>query len=387
MSTNVTVNGVIYPVPAYGETGWAQGSGNLSQLLIALAAATASSPSFMQYVSVTSTPTTMATGHTYLVSSNSVAATLNVPQPSANTWFIVKDVGNNASSNNITIHRFGSELIDGVASDKVCSLNKGVWILTSDGTNWFSILDNTLLVMTSNAQTIAGIKTFTDVVNVGLSGSAGQIDMFPAGANKGRIRIVATNNSGDTVNQITNVSQTGSRVFTLPDPSTTNSNFVLSEGDATINGKKTFAIQLIGAGTTTNDSAAAGYIGEQVIASVTAYANTAATTQFGNITSISLTAGDWDVTGQVLAYTNGATVTRHQMAVSVNSGNTTTDHVDGSNQMEAPPVVGNGASSPMTVSNYRISIASTTTVYLKAASTFSAGNPQVIGTIRARRRR
>jgi microcystin-dependent protein len=40
MATIVLFNGVDYSVPAYGDTGWAQGSGNLSQYLIALASGT-----------------------------------------------------------------------------------------------------------------------------------------------------------------------------------------------------------------------------------------------------------------------------------------------------------------------------------------------------------
>lgn len=37
MSTPITWNGVVYTVPAFGDTGYAQGSGNLSSYLIALA--------------------------------------------------------------------------------------------------------------------------------------------------------------------------------------------------------------------------------------------------------------------------------------------------------------------------------------------------------------
>lgn len=40
MATIVTFNGTTYSVPAYGDTGWAQGSGNLSSYLIAIAAGT-----------------------------------------------------------------------------------------------------------------------------------------------------------------------------------------------------------------------------------------------------------------------------------------------------------------------------------------------------------
>jgi hypothetical protein len=49
------------------------------------------------------------------------------------------------------------------------------------------------------------------------------------------------------------------------------------------------------AGTNTNDSAAAGYVGEYVSSAVTA-TNYGATGVWGDLTSISLTAGDWDVT-------------------------------------------------------------------------------------------
>ena len=40
MATTVSFNGTNYSVPAYGDSGWAQGSGNLSSYLIAIAAGT-----------------------------------------------------------------------------------------------------------------------------------------------------------------------------------------------------------------------------------------------------------------------------------------------------------------------------------------------------------
>lgn len=36
MATTITFNGSSFSVPAYGDTGWAQGSGNLSSYLIAI---------------------------------------------------------------------------------------------------------------------------------------------------------------------------------------------------------------------------------------------------------------------------------------------------------------------------------------------------------------
>ncbi len=40
MATTVSFNGANYSVPAYGDSGWAQGAGNLSSYLIAIAAGT-----------------------------------------------------------------------------------------------------------------------------------------------------------------------------------------------------------------------------------------------------------------------------------------------------------------------------------------------------------
>jgi len=139
MGTAVTVSGNNYTVPAYNDAGWAQGTGNLSQLLIALAAVTATTPAFMQTVAVTASPQTVTTGKTYLTTTTS-AITFNLPTPAANTWFMIKDITGLAGSNNMTLHRSGSELIDGAASDATLSIPFGLTIVACDGTNWFILL-------------------------------------------------------------------------------------------------------------------------------------------------------------------------------------------------------------------------------------------------------
>lgn len=141
MSTNVTVSGNVYTVPAYNDTGWAQGSGNLTQLLIALAAITASTPAFMQLVGVSASPQAVLSGKTYLTNTSSVAITFNLPSPAANTWFMIKDTSGNAQNNNMTLHRFGSELIDGVAADKTLTLSNDFCLIVADGTNWFVLIE------------------------------------------------------------------------------------------------------------------------------------------------------------------------------------------------------------------------------------------------------
>jgi hypothetical protein len=119
---------------------WAQGSGNLSQLLIALAAASSGS-NFMNLTAVTVSPQTGATAHTYAVTTSSIPITINLPTPTINTWLMVKDVSGNCANNNITLHRAGSELIDGVAADHTMQIPYELCIIASDGTNWFILLE------------------------------------------------------------------------------------------------------------------------------------------------------------------------------------------------------------------------------------------------------
>jgi hypothetical protein len=138
MSTAVTLSGQTYYIPAYDDDVWAQGSGNLSSYLIAVASQIASTPSFMQTVVVTTSPQTVVSGKTYLATT-SIALTFNLPTPVVNTWFIIKDKSGTASTNNITLHRAASESIDGVASDYTFKTNWGSLIVISDGTNWFLI--------------------------------------------------------------------------------------------------------------------------------------------------------------------------------------------------------------------------------------------------------
>jgi len=137
MSQTVVLAGVNYTVPDPGDQpNWGTG---LTPYLVAIAAVVSSSPSFMQYVSVTTTPTTVVSGKTYLVDTTSIAISLQLPTPVQNTWFIVKDSGFNAYTNNITILRAGSEKIDNVTSSFVISNSGAAWLFMSNGTDWFSI--------------------------------------------------------------------------------------------------------------------------------------------------------------------------------------------------------------------------------------------------------
>ncbi len=137
--------------------------------------------------------------------------------------------------------------------------------------------------------------------------------------------------------------------------------------------------------TATNDSATAGNVGEYATAtqgSAQALTNNTALT----ITSVSLTAGDWDVSGTV-GYAYAATTVAQTLVASISLTNnmldTTLGRLNSFNFGSAgvTPKGGFTISTPMT----RLSLASTTTVFLIAQSGFTTSTTTATGTIRARR--
>jgi hypothetical protein len=138
-------------------------------------------------------------------------------------------------------------------------------------------------------------------------------------------------------------------------------------------------------GTTTNNDAQAGSVGEYLTANATSVSVTTATPT--NITSVSLTAGDWDVWGSIQFVPAGTTtVTQIQSAI-----NTTSATLPASNaaagggwaSLNASLSTGIGQQQP--TGTRRISIASTTTVYLVGQSTFGVSTMTANGVIAARR--
>jgi len=147
--------------------------------------------------------------------------------------------------------------------------------------------------------------------------------------------------------------------------------------------------QLSGKGTTTNDNAAAGYIGEYV-ESVLPYANrvTLTTTATAyNVTSISLTAGDWDISGIVTQDPSfsGNITSAHSSISTTSATQATTDSQRRTYWSWNNTAQGEWISMPLRT--VRISLASTTTVYLVTTCAFSSTAPIAIGAICARRMR
>lgn len=142
-------------------------------------------------------------------------------------------------------------------------------------------------------------------------------------------------------------------------------------------------------GTSTNNNAPAGYIGEFISANTASGSAVSLTSDASaNIASISLTAGDWDVQG-FIATSVGAGTTTVNLAAGISKTSATLPTPDPTASYWgfsiSNPSAGNVYSEGL--STCRISLASTTTVYLVCQATFAVSTESAYGWISARRRR
>lgn len=156
--------------------------------------------------------------------------------------------------------------------------------------------------------------------------------------------------------------------------------------DAVGSGSKfTFSDQLIGKGTATNDSAAAGNIGEYSSSYIATGSSVTLTTATGaNVTSLSLTAGDWDCEGNVNYDETTASVTITQGGITSTSATIPTDGSEVHSGLQTAVVTDIDS---VTVPRKRFSLSGTTTVYLVAKVTFAAGTVKAYGGLTCRRMR
>lgn len=141
-------------------------------------------------------------------------------------------------------------------------------------------------------------------------------------------------------------------------------------------------------GSTTNDAAVAGNVGEEINSNISTYTNFTTTATYQNVTSIALTAGDWDISAFYTYSSNSATITAASNAIFVIS--TTTASAAGSTEglsiayVPQAALLGTSKFSDV-IGPYRVSLSGSTTYYLNTQATFTIGNPQYVGEIRARR--
>lgn len=143
-------------------------------------------------------------------------------------------------------------------------------------------------------------------------------------------------------------------------------------------------------GTSTNDNATAGNIGEEISTGVSTYTNYTTTATYQAIDSITLTAGDWDISALGTFSSNGATITGASDAIFVISTTraSATGSTEGQSIVYVPQAALLGTNhESVTIAPYRVSLTGSTKYYLNTQATFTLGNPQYVGSLRARRMR
>lgn len=132
-------------------------------------------------------------------------------------------------------------------------------------------------------------------------------------------------------------------------------------------------------GTTTNNNANAGSVGEYI-------ENSSGGSAYGggvnSITSIDLTAGDWDVSAWCVVGIGTATTT--QMNATISASNSGINTPAGA-YVIVPGLSNNFSNQAETIGPYRVSLSAPTTYYLNMAVTVTSGSVTVGGLLSARR--
>ena len=245
-----------------------------------------------------------------------------------------------------------------------------------DGTTLTGPAASGTVMTLGNNETVTGVKTF---------GAAGNV---------GKLAIAGTT-SGSTV---LNASATASGTLTLPaatdtlvgkatTDTLTNKTFDSAGTGNTLQVSSVTVSRGQYPGESSTGNATAGNVGEyveSVIASGSATSLTTATAK--SVTSISLTAGDWDVAGNI-SFIAAAGTSFTFIQCSISQTNNTQDATNGRSSMMsmAAVVPGAGTDFALAIQPVRLSLSGTTTVFIVAQAAFTVSTCTAFGMIRARR--
>lgn len=206
-----------------------------------------------------------------------------------------------------------------------------------------------------------------------------------------RIGLLFANSTGavvgavtsEAVNQNSSGTATGKLYFAVRNAGSMNDQMTLNASGnvALLSGSLSFSTSGQGiVGTTSNDNAATGNVGQYVQTVGADSAWSTGTGDYGDLGSISLTAGDWDVTGISMFYnSNSAGLSASILGIGLVSGNSSSGLVYGQNTTYQTGVTSAGYTVTLDVPAYRISLATTTIVYLKGSLSYGGGTPHIGG--------
>lgn len=281
-------------------------------------------------------------------------------------------------------------LTGNIAQPTAIATTAGIKVLefqyTASSANWIRITN----AVTTQSPSIS-VQGDASPAGLGFSSKGGTFQFFDSSGTNGASLTLynAAVNQGTILKVASNQSTTVS--FTLPaldgsanQPLVTNGSGVMSFSSTTAAltmPSITFSSTSGVIGTTTNNNAAAGSVGELISSTIlNSSAVSFSTTVAKDLTSISLTAGDWDIMGNIFFHST-STLTSIQGWLS----STSATPPDVSSQLLVAPIatsVNGGAPVPF----LRASISSTTTYYISGIAG-GAGTLTGSGGIYARRRR
>lgn len=260
---------------------------------------------------------------------------------------------------------------------------------TNSALNVFSLRHNTSGTPLSGFGTALLFAAQSDTTANRTLGQWTYIWTQPADATRASRLLFQTVASGAFVNNLYLFSSGGAGIGSNADPGAFSLNLA-SGGVYKTNGTQIGTVDL--AASATNDTPAAGKIGETInsgIVSTSAVSYTSNQTK--NLTSISLTAGDWDVRG-IVTWIVTTFPANSTSAAAANIGTITGTLNDDGEQSYATVTSQNATTLTSSFScplpSRRISLSATTTVYLVGKSpTFASGTCTAFGYIEARRMR
>ena len=153
-------------------------------------------------------------------------------------------------------------------------------------------------------------------------------------------------------------------------------------------------------GTTTNDNAPGGDIGEFASSAVAAFTSAPASSAWGDMIRMVLPQGDWDVslnTMLTLGATSSGAGTGFSIAISGTSGGSSGSGVlnssaslglvNGSNMLSSQSFPTLNLNQSLMLSHVRMNLAASSTIFAKLNATYSAGTPLFTCLLEARRTR
>jgi hypothetical protein len=258
-------------------------------------------------------------------------------------------------------------------------------------------------IIAGDATKLNGASVPTTKTIVGTNGSGQIVDASSATLSNN------TTGNADTATTATNIYD--GAAGSLPYQTASSTTTTLAIGSAnqllTVNSGATAPVWQTGIkGVTDGSSAASGFVGEWVYSNIpSASAVTLTTTgTVYQITSISLTAGDWNVSASVNIHLSSTTMTTGRGGISTannaltvpststtnvasNSYDTFASLISTSNASSQSTTLGLGGDLLLSTKTSRVNLSGTVTLYLVATAAFTGTAPTAYGTIEARRMR